>query len=212
MLSQYSHFFETAFGILNTVYFNNELPDAVITIQSSQRTYGHITVKKVWRNNYESYHEINLSAEYLNRPAENIISTLLHEMCHLYAMENNIKDTSNGGRYHNRKFKQIAEERDLNISYSQYIGWSITEPTQNLKNVIKEYGLDKEIDYVRIGEHMQAGGSGGIDGGSDGTDKPPKKKSSTRKYVCRGCNNSVRATKDVNIMCMDCMLKMEKQE
>lgn len=212
MLSQHNHFLETAFWVLNRVYFNDELPEAVITIQSSQRAYGHITVRKVWKDSFDSYHEINIAAEYLNRPVENIISTLLHEMCHLYAMENHIKDTSNQGRYHNKRFKEIAEARDLKISHSQYIGWSVTEPTDKLKAVIKENGLDKKIDCVRMGV-VTAGGNGGTDGGSDGTDgNLPKKKSSTRKYMCMGCRNSVRATKDVNIMCMDCGLKMEKQE
>ena len=210
MLSEHNRFLETAFRVLNKIYFNNELPEVVITIQSSQRTYGHITVRKIWKDSWDSYHEVNISAEHLNRPIESIIGTLLHECCHLYAMENNIKDTSNGGRYHNKRFKQIAEERDLQISHAKYIGWSVTEPTERLKEVIKEYHLDAQFDYVRIGEHMLAGGNDG----SDGTDgKPIRKKSSTRKYICIGCNNvSVRATKDVRIMCMNCMLPMVKQE
>ena len=212
MLSEHNKFLESAYRVLNNLYFNSELPEVVITIQSSQRTYGHITVRKIWRDSWDSYHEINISAEHLNRPIENVIATLVHEMCHLYAMENSIKDTSNGGRYHNKRFKEIAEQRDLRISHAQYIGWSVTEPTERLKEVIKEYHLDAQFDYVRMGEHMLAGGNGGSDGtgGIDG--KPPKKKSSTRKYVCMGCNNSVRATKDVNIMCMDCMLQMVKRE
>ena len=114
--SEHNEFLERAYRILNKVYFEDKLPEAVITIQSSQRAYGHITVGKVWQDNWDSYHEINISAEYLNRPVENIIATLLHECCHLYAMENNIKDTSNNYRYHNKRFKEIAEKRDLKIS------------------------------------------------------------------------------------------------
>lgn len=216
MLSEHNGFLEQAFMVLNRVYFNAGLPQAVITIQSSQRSYGYITVRKVWKDSLNSYHEINISAEYLNRPTENIISTLLHEMCHLYAMENHIKDTSNNGRYHNRKFKEIAEARDLKISHAQYIGWSVTEPTEKLRTTIIENGLDAQFDYVRMGAYVQSGGDSGTDGGLNGMDgkpvKPPKKKSSTRKYVCMGCHNSVRATKDVNILCMDCNLQMVKQE
>ncbi len=215
MLSEHNQFLENAFRILNQVYFNDELPETVITIQSSQRTYGHITVQKIWRDSWDSYHEINISAEYLNRPIENIIATLVHEMTHLYCMENNIKDTSNGGRYHNKNFKKIAEEHGLKISYGQYIGWSVTEPTENLMEVIKEYHLDTQFEYVRMGAYVQTGGKGGTDGGLDGTGgtgNPPKKKTSTRKYICPNCKNSVRATKDVNILCMDCGLQMVKVE
>ena len=39
--------------------------------------------------------------------------------------------------------------------------------------------------------------------GGGGT--PAKKPSSTRKYVCPGCGNSLRATKDINVACLDCM-------
>ena len=39
-------------------------------------------------------------------------------------------------------------------------------------------------------------------------EKPIKKPSSTRKYVCQCCGNSVRATKDVNIICADCNEQM----
>lgn len=211
MLSEQNKFLETAYRVLNHIYFADELPEVVITIQSSQRTYGHITVRKIWRDGWDCYHEINISAEHLNRPIENIIATLLHECCHLYAMENDIRDTSNGGRYHNKRFKQIAEERDLKISHAQYIGWSVTEPTERLKENIKEYNLDTQFDYVRMGETMQAGGGQDGAGGTDGAGGKLPKKSSTRKYLCVGCHNSVRATKDVNIMCMDCMLPMIKQ-
>lgn len=37
-----------------------------------------------------------------------------------------------------------------------------------------------------------------------------KKPSSTRKYQCPKCGNSIRATKDVNILCMDCNEQMLK--
>ncbi len=35
-----------------------------------------------------------------------------------------------------------------------------------------------------------------------------KKPSSTRKYTCPVCGQSIRATKEVNVICGDCMVKM----
>lgn len=215
MLSKHNKFLERAYLCLNHAYFKDSLPEVVVTIQSSQKAYGHITVGEIWKDGRKSYHEINISAEYLNRPIENIIATLLHEMCHLYAMENNIKDTSNNNRYHNKKFKEIAEQRDLKISCHEGIGWSVTEPTEKLIEMIREYHLDSQIEYVRMGAYDRAGGDGkgtGSGNGLTGTDgKKPKKKSSTRKYICPKCGNSVRATKDVNIACLDCMVQMVKE-
>ena len=44
--------------------------------------------------------------------------------------------------------------------------------------------------------------------GSARTDTTGKKSSSTRKYVCPLCGMSVRATKEVRVMCMDCEEQM----
>ena len=111
---------------------------------------------------------MNLGAEYLSRPIEHVLATLMHEMVHIYCMENGIKDTSNAGRYHNKSFKAEAERRGLKISKAGYIGWSVTEPTEEFIQNIQDWELDA------------------------------------------ACENSVRATKDVNILCMDCNVQMIK--
>ena len=95
------------FKLINHDFFDNSLEMPTITIQSTVGAYGHVTTSKVWKseNGNESY-ELNLGADYLSRPIENIVATLIHEGCHLFAMQNNIKDTSNRGVYHNKKLKQ----------------------------------------------------------------------------------------------------------
>lgn len=208
MLSADSTLLEAAFDVLNEVYFDGRLPKTVITIQSSPKCYGHITTKKVWTDSDDTYHEINIGAEYLSRPIENVLATLLHEMVHLYCMVIGLQDTSNGGRYHNKRFKAEAEKRDLQIGYAQYIGYSVTAPTARFIEVIKEHGLYSPIGHCRTGGSSliapppsPGGGNDlGVNGGSTG-----RKKTSTRKYVCSSCGVSVRATRDVNIICGDCM-------
>ena len=219
MISKFNALFEKAFHVLNKVYFDGGLPDVVITIQSKPKAYGYITVNKVWADETEYYHEINISAEYINRPIENTLATLQHELIHLYCMENGIADTSKNGRYHNKNFKAEAEKRDLQISYKQYIGYSVTQPTEKFINTLREYGLlDMEISHHRSEYGFTQIPPTGTDG-SNGTEgitlKPPaftKKKSSTRKYICPTCGMSVRATKDVNIICGDCLNTMQKAE
>ena len=49
-------------------------------------------------------------------------------------------------------------------------------------------------------------------GTSNGAATKTRKPSSTRKYICPICHQSVRATKVVNILCGDCMEKMELVE
>ena len=203
MLSTDTKRLEDAYRVFNREYFNGELPMVMITIQSSLKAYGHCTTKKIWASGSDRYYELNLSAEYLSRPIENVLATLVHEMVHIYCMETGIKDTSNNGRYHNKRFKTEAEMRDLKIAYAPTIGWSVTEPTEVFIRNVKNWGLYDACENYRLGA-LQTDGA-------DGTDKP-RKKTSTRKYYCPVCGNSVRATKDVNILCMDCNVQMIKAD
>ena len=222
MLKNYQEMLEYAFEVLNRVYFNGELPPIVITIMSSKRTYGHYTVGCEWRRENERLHEINISAEYLDRPIENVCATLCHEMVHFYCALNGIADTSQNGRYHNKNFKREAEVRGLVISYEKYIGWSVTEPSEEFIQFLRENNIEKPIDINRDGWYRSGLGSGddgngsgvtGTGGDDNGAGKKPK--SSTRKYICPSCGNSFRATKDINELCMDCnvqFVKVEKEE
>ena len=49
-------------------------------------------------------------------------------------------------------------------------------------------------------------------GTANGATAKTRKPSSTRKYICPCYHQSVRATKVVNILCGDCMQKMEPVE
>lgn len=194
-ISEITSFLENAFDALNEKYFNGELPRVIITVQSSNKgVLGHFTPWDSWKEENTGYKEINISAENLARPIENVIATLQHENTHFYCNLNNIKDTSRGGVYHNRRFKTEAEKRGLIIDYDKRIGFSLTTPSPELIEFIKEQGWS-DIDLSRNSEDLLSFG-----GGSGRTTKP----SSTRKYICPCCHNSVRATKFVNIACLDC--------
>lgn len=216
MLSDDEIRLEHAYQVLNEHYFEGALPTVMITIQSTRGAYGHCTTQKVWADSQGRYYELNLGAEYLNRPIENVLATLMHEMVHIFCLENGLKDTSNGNRYHNKIFRREAEKRGLQISYSRYIGWSVTAPTPGFISNIRDWGLDRPCENYRPGAEPGAPGTGpepgtgDPGGGGEGGTGRTKRPTSTRKYQCPVCGNSVRATKDVNIMCMDCGRQMMK--
>lgn len=214
MIRNMQDMLEQAYEIFNAELFDNVLPPVAITIMSSPRTNAHFTLDKVWRNDDVRMHEINISAEHLDRPIYNVLASLVHEMVHYYCLINGLQDTSQNHRYHNKVFKREAEQRGLAISYAKYIGYSVTEPNQQLIDLIDMYNLEKTIDINRdgvveittigIGGNDGTDGAGGISGLNPTLNK--KKKTSTRKYVCSGgCGCSFRATKDLNVMCLDCM-------
>lgn len=192
------------FKAINEEYFENSLDLPTITIQSTVGAYGHVSVQKLWHSNDISTHELNLSADYMNRPIENVVATLIHEACHLYALQNDIKDTSNNGVYHNKRFKQIAEDLGhLQIDRHEKYGWTITSPTEDTLDFIIKYGFE-DIQIVR-GSQYNFGGIGGSKAGNGGAAPiAPKKPTSTRKYICPCCKNSFRATKELRVMCLDC--------
>ena len=205
--SRTAGYLEKIFRALNADWFGGELEEPIITIQSTPRAYGHVTVAKAWRRKDDWRHELNLGAETLDRPIEEVVSTMMHEMVHLYNIAHNVQDTSRGGMYHNRKFRDEAERRGLVIGHHQTYGWTLTEPGEELVEYIIRQGWG-EI-YINRGMSWTPPASGGSKAGnSAGAGVETGKKSSTRKLVCPKCGQSVRATRTVNILCGDCMEQM----
>lgn len=187
MLSKEIKFLEDAHQVLNELLFESKLSKPVITIQKSPKFYGHCSCAKVWEDKAGEYYEINLAAEYLNRPLTEVLETLVHEMVHQYCNEEEIQDCSRSGNYHNAKYKAAGEAHGLIVTKTKN-GWDGTEASEELKAFIKKR-WHREIELHRNTPQKESGGT---------------KKSSTRKYVCPVCGAIVRATKEIKIMCMDC--------
>lgn len=205
--SRTAGYLEKIFRALNEHYFDGVIEEPVITIQSTPRAYGHVTVAKAWqRADGGQRHELNIGAGTLDRPIENVIATVLHEMVHLFNLQIGVQDTSRGGTYHNKKFRDAAEARDLHISYDKRIGWSITEPADGLIEFILSQGWDDIMMNRQEGFSVRGVGGPGAKGGI--TPPATGRTSSTRKVACPCCGQSVRATRKVNILCGDCLLPM----
>ena len=105
------------FDLCNDKYFEGELPKPTITIQSTPKAFGHVWSSKIWHSTVNGRdvltYELNLDANSLDRKIVDVVATLVHEMVHLYCLENEIKDTSNKGVYHNKRFKAECEKRGL---------------------------------------------------------------------------------------------------
>lgn len=194
------------FDLLNAEFFEGALSRPTITIQSTPRAYGHFSLRDdTWVSTLGATHEINIGAGTLARPIEEVAATLLHEMVHYYNYENGIQDCSRGNTYHNKKFKATAEAHGLVVEHSQKYGWSHTSPGDALLDFILENGLTD----ILISRNEFAGFHITGTGTHSGTGTtPPARTSSTRKYICPCCGNSVRATKAVNIACLDCDVQM----
>ena len=80
-------------------------------MQRKKGTFGHCKVYKTWtdKSNEGKRREINIDTVGLGRTKTEIFTTLHHEMVHLYNIEHEVQDTSRGGSYHNKKFRDEAE-------------------------------------------------------------------------------------------------------
>ncbi|MBA4685739.1 MAG: SprT-like domain-containing protein [Candidatus Galacturonibacter soehngenii] len=210
MLQEMQQICEKTYKVLNNTFYQGELSKVIITIQSSPKTYGHFTVLPVWKAEEERYHEIYLSAEHLDRAFENIAATIAHERCHLYAKIKGIADTSKDGRYHNKNFREIAENHGIHVEYVKYIGYSKTTPSEQLIEVLHKYELGKPVELNRSTKVNYEGDSGENDSTNGLSDRNRNKKSSTRNWMCPSCGNKCRTTKDISILCGDCMEEFER--
>jgi len=190
------------FDEFNRNFYNNKLVTPIILIQSKTKKYilGTCSNHPIWNNktkDKDKRYEITLSGEYLNRTIDEIVTTILHEMVHLYCSLNNIKDTSNNGVYHNKKFKQEGEERGLIIKKEKTIGWSVTTLKPETKNLIKKFKInDKAFEYYRKS--------------ITNLSKNPKKK--IYKYMCETCGLKISHYKPVNLICGICNKKLVERD
>lgn len=134
---------------------------------------------------------------------------MVHEMVHMYCdCILNVQDTSNKGDYHNKIFKREAETHGLIVTRSAKYGWSHTEPSDCLIEWVLEHDELREIELCRVTPGLVPVGIGKKAGNSDGIQIVPTSNSHHRKYICLKCGNSCRATKQINLICRDCMEHM----
>lgn len=121
---------------------NAEVPEAVIVLgaQGLTRTqfkYGHFLASS-WESGSTRAHEIVITGESLKRGALDTLGTLIHESAHSLAHARQIKDTSRQGRFHNKRFKEVATELGIELEYSKQIGWSPTKVPADTAKLYKE--------------------------------------------------------------------------
>lgn len=190
---------ESLFDMLNGLYFEGKLPRPIITVQSTPKFYGHCSTKKIWKKGAdgedEGQYEINIGAEFLNRPSEYTAATMLHEMVHLYCRENDIEETCQNGRYHNKRFKEECEARGLTIEYDRTNGYSTSLPSESFVENLRSNGYVLKVPFARHTIEKE---------------KKKAERNKTIKYVCPICGQTVRSTQELNLICGVCEVPMER--
>lgn len=203
-----------AYHLFNEKVFDGELPEPAILIQSQgNRTKyidGWCTQEEIWMNEEKTIrkYEVNICAEYLNRPMEDILQTLLHQLVHLYCMSHNIQDTSRKGNYHNKKFKLHAEHFGLEVESDKKHGFAHTRLQHGTQHLIQTFGLDQSAFQLRRFTFGEEDG--------EAEDKDKKEKKLKNVWECPDCHRQLKTKKDrLNVICGYCMkhfIKLEDPE
>lgn len=154
-------------------------------------------------------HEINIGAGTLDRPIEEVVATLLHEMCHMWNdTVLNVQDCSGSSKkYHNKAFRDACLSHGLNCYRSEKYGWSHTEPS----DMLVEWILDNNVQEIMMCRNEPygiriAGGSATANGGAATTGIASKGHSI--RYKCPICAQLARTTKTARLICGDCLVPM----
>jgi hypothetical protein len=161
--------------------------------------------------------EMFMAGETLAKGARQVLQTMLHEGAHTLAKVREVQDTSRQGRWHNAKFKSLAEEMGLEhkaAAADKAIGFSCV--TLTAETAERYADLLTELDAaIRLVVHLPGwlGGSDEDDKGGELIGKAPRKtepgSSSSLKLVCQ-CEepNVIRTSRKVAdklvVKCDDC--------
>jgi hypothetical protein len=179
-----------------------DVPHAVVVLGSGVERGRLVKLGHWWGGRWladgEVRGEVLLAGEALHLPAEQVFEVLLHEAAHGINAALDVKDASRGGRYHNKKFRAMAELVGLDVSVMPPHGWARTtltaETAERYAESIDRLGsamrLARTIDRgARLG--AEAGTEQGADGGDpDRTDKETEPRPSGAA-TC-GCGRKMR--------------------
>ena len=137
--------------VLNDKYFEGELPEAIITVQTKEKISADSWFcPNTWEDkNGNSFHEINICSYALDKGRLAIMAAMLHSMIHLYCHVNGIAEVSRGGTYHNQHFQKEAAKRDLLTERTPKNGLSKTIPSAQFAEFVENCGVEDIFTVFR---------------------------------------------------------------
>jgi hypothetical protein len=131
-----------------------------------QITLGHFHDGKWATTDTTRLPELFIGGEGLQRGPLPLLGTLLHEAAHSVASTRGIKDTSRQGRYHNTRYRDLAQELGITVDRDPSIGWSITTvPDSTAADyALQLTGLAAALSAYRLADHHQTGRGGSNNG------------------------------------------------
>jgi hypothetical protein len=200
---------DAAYDHFNRELFKGQLPPCLITMQRHKGAYGYFSGDRFANvdNAEEITDEIALNpAHFASRTATQTLSTLVHEMVHLWQHRDKSGKPSRNG-YHNRQW--AAKMRQVGLIPTDTGQPGGKETGQKVMHLIEEGGRFEKACTAFLAKrgpilyHDRAGES-------ESTTRKAKAASKT-KYTCPTCGLNAWAKPDANLWCGDCQEPMEAE-
>ena len=141
-----------------------------------------------------SHYFITISFQHLGDENSVILLNMMHQIIHVFLSSKGVDGTCNHGAYHNKLFREVAEQHGVICSFEHGIGYQTIEITDELIRKINIPDLRKRLN----------------DGMEKDINAMPERKSRT-KFICPECRRMATAGKTMKLYCGWCMIEMEKK-
>jgi predicted SprT family Zn-dependent metalloprotease len=198
-----------AYAFFNRELFGGKLPACLLTMQRHRGAYGYFSGNRFASldNAKEIVDEIALNpVNFARRTPTEILSTLVHEMVHLWHHRD---PHGNPGRrgYHNKEWAKQMKVVGLLPTDTGLPGGK--ETGERVTHMIEPGGRFEKACAAFLAKHpavlyLDRAGQG------DATAK--KKAASKTKFTCPDCEQNAWAKADANLVCGDCNQPMEAEE
>lgn len=197
---------------------NNKCRSCVVAYVQADALYDKKTDTKL------QYMGIN--PDYLDRPIGEIVSTICHELCHVY--EHAYIHIPRGG-YHDKQWAELMRDCGLEPKYLNSSKTAVShtiikdgEFDKFVSEFVEKYGADyfNIVSYsaeIKRRTRKELGLGDEEDDGDtpkpDNADKPIKKYNRNKiKYTCRSCGMKVWGKSGLSIHCNECDEDLEEEE
>ena len=197
---------EHAFQHFNRCLFDSKLPNCLITLQRHKGAYGYFS-----DNRFASIDDRVIADEIAMNPATfdnrkpiEILSTLVHEMCHLWQ---HAYGKPSKRSYHNREWAEVMLEVGL---IPQAVDGEVGQRTgEKISHRIEPDGRFERA----ANQYFATGGTLGIYMDRVGDPEVRKRKAASKtRYTCPGCLINCWAKPGLNLICGDCEEPLEVAE
>lgn len=153
-ISRIEAYLEKILRALNNEYFEGCLNVPCISVVPREKRRISGFEKNAWDFDGEYMGELTIGYKQLAEPIEVVVALLLHEMVHIYNQQNNVRDSSRNGTYHNLFFQEAAMEHGLLVERDEIYGFSVTSASEGLIDFIVANGW-QDIPLARVSNEQE---------------------------------------------------------